>query len=169
MKTNFEIITREIGHVVEIEENVPIWKMPKVMGKNFHRIMDYLKTNNAECTDAPYARYLDINWEEQMSKGMIANLVGMFTKKWHFMTGMPSSVKLEGEYGIKPGFIEGQKYVKAIHKGPYQKVGETYKNMYNWIKQQGLTAAPESIEFYMNDPGKVKKEDIETVVLIPVE
>jgi hypothetical protein len=35
-------------------------------------------------------------------------------------------------------------------------------------KKQGLTPAPESVEFYMNDPRQAKKEDPETIVLVPV-
>jgi len=169
MKTNFEIITREIGHVVEIEETVSMMKLPKVMGSDFQKILEFLKSNKAESMDAPYARYLDINWEAQTTKSMMANMIELFTKKWHFMTGMPTSEKLEDKDMMKSRFFAERKYAKAIHMGPYQNVGKTYKNLFNWIKQQGLNAAPESIEFYMNDPGKVKKADLETVVLIPVE
>ena len=166
MKTNFEIIEKEIGNVVEIEETVSMMKLPTVMGNDFKRIMEYIKSNNSECTGAPYARYLDIDWEKQTSKSMLANIFDAFTKKWHFMVGVPSSTQLAGEEELKPKYIETQNYAKAIHIGPYQKVGKTYKNLYAWIKAQNLSAVGESIEIYINNPRETKKEDLETIVLI---
>jgi len=169
MGTKVEIIEKEIGHVVEIEENVKMMKMPKVMGINFNRIMDYINKNGAECTGAPYARYLDIDWDVQMEKSGFANFIEVFTKNWHFMTGAATSQALPAEKEITPRVFEKKKYVTAIHKGPYQKVGKTYKNIYKFVKEKGLEMENNSIEIYTNDPGECKKEDIETIVLIPLK
>jgi effector-binding domain-containing protein len=45
---------------------------------------------------------------------------------------------------------------------------QTYRRMFAWIKQQGFNAGNESFEFYLNEPGKTKREDLETIVLIPL-
>ena len=44
-----EIIEKEIGHVIEIEESVRTTKMPSVMKKNFSAIKACLYNNNMEC------------------------------------------------------------------------------------------------------------------------
>ena len=169
MNTDFEIIEKEIGNVIEIEENEATWKLPSIMKKDYKKIFEYLKSQNTECSDAPYAHYLDVDWDAQINKSTFSNFLDIFTKKWHFWAGVPTSLKLDGEENLKSREIGKRRYAKAIHLGPYQKVGKTYENMYKWIKEQGLTEKNESFEFYLNDPRNTKKELLETLVLIPIE
>lgn len=169
METLVEIVTKEIGNVIEIEENVGMMKIPQAMGRDLTMITEYMKKNNVKCAEPPYSRYLEINWKVQMNMSKFASFMAMFTKKWRFMVGMPTSVKMESQGVMKTGFYKTQRYVKAIHRGPYQNVGKTYTEMYKWLTANGLKALPESIEFYLNDPHNTKKADLETLVLIPVE
>ncbi len=168
MDITCEIIEKEIGPVIEIEERVPMWKIPFVMGRDFQRLLDSMESQGAEAAGVPYARILDVDWESQVAKGMLVNLLEMFTKKWHFKAGIPTSRTLEGGDGITPSICETKRYVQALHRGPYQKVGTTYKAMYAWATSQGLSLEDQSIEFYQNDPCQTKKKDLETIVLIPL-
>lgn len=163
-----EIIEREIGNVVEIEEAIPMWKMPSVMGKDFDDLYKYLKANGDDCKEAPYARYVDIDWSVETSKGFFRILLDLLFKKWHFYAGIPLPAKLEGSDNIKAAVIQNKKYIQAMHKGPYHKVGDTYKKMYAWSKEQNLSLQGESLEFYLDDPRETDKNDLETQVLIPL-
>jgi hypothetical protein len=69
---DFEIVEREIGPVIGIEETAPIWQMAKVMGRDFGRLMDHIKSQNGKHADAPYIHYVDIDWKKQLNKGMRA-------------------------------------------------------------------------------------------------
>ena len=60
-------------------------------------------------------------------------------------------------------------YLRAMHYGPYQKVSETYRKMWNYANENKLKLENESFEFYLNDPTTVKKENIETEVLIGIK
>ena len=104
MDTQIEIITREIGNVIEIEENVSMLKIPQVMGRDLTMITEYMKSNNVKCAEPPYSRYLDINWKVQMNMSKFASFMAMFTKKWHFMVGMPTPVKMDVMYEKKTRF-----------------------------------------------------------------
>ena len=163
-----EIIEKEIGDVIEIEERVPMWKMSSVMAKDFTLILEHLKSRDVDCKEAPYARYLNIDWDLEMKIGAFANFIRIFTKQWHFRVDMPTSTKIEGVNNQIYRKIQNKKYIKTIHYGPYQKVGETYKKMYAWAKSQNLSFENESLEFYLNDPKETSKESLETMVLIPV-
>lgn len=163
-----EIIEKQIGDVIEIEERVPVWKMPSAMSRDLTLILEYLKSKGVDCKEAPYARYLDIDWDLEMKRGAFANFIGMFTKKWHFQAGMPTSTKIKGANNLVDRNIQKKKYVKTIHYGPYQSVGITYKKMYVWVKAQNLSFENESIEFYLNDPKDTEKNSLETMVLIPI-
>ena len=41
--------------------------------------------------------------------------------------------------------------------------------MYAYMNENKLIPENESFEFYLNDPHKVKKEELETEVLIPIK
>jgi effector-binding domain-containing protein len=163
-----ELIEKELGDVIEIEEKVPLWKMPSVMKRDFQCILDYVKSKGEDCKEVPYARYLNVDWELEMKKSVLANIVGMFTKKWHFQAGVPVSSNVKGVNHLIGRKIPIQKYIKTIHSGPYQNVGTTYKKMYTWAKSQSLSLMNESIELYLNDPSVTPKDALQTMVLIPV-
>jgi len=163
-----EIIKKEIGDVLEIEERTPMWKMPSAMGRDFTLILEHLNSRGVECREAPYTRYLNIDWDFEMKLSAFANFIRIFTKKWHFKVGMPVSSKIEGVNNMIDRRIQNKKYIKTTHYGPYQKVGETYKKMYTWSKTQNLSFENESLEFYLNDPRETSKESLETMVLIPL-
>ena len=167
MESEIKIIEREIGNVLEIEERVPVWKMPMAMSRDFTRLFEYVQKEGANPTEA-YARYQGIDWDAELSKGALANFISMFTKKWHFFVGVPTALALQSKDGMVAGFLKTQRYVQGMHIGPYRKVGESYERMMAWMKEQGLKAQNECIEFYLNDPSEVKQEELETLILIPV-
>lgn len=169
MNEKFEIIEKAIGPVIEIEERVSMWRMPTTFSRDYKRIADYLRAHGAECVDVPYARYQDMDWERELSMGKLATLIALLTRKWHFFAGMPTSKALPGEGELKSQVLETQSFARAVHRGPYQKCGATYKALYDWVISQGLSVKNEAIECYVNDPREVDKADIETVILIPVK
>jgi effector-binding domain-containing protein len=168
MVDEFEVIEKSIGPVIEIEECVKMFRMPATFSRDYKRIMDYLASQGAECVDMPYARYQDMDWELELGKSKLATFFSLFSKKWHFFAGIPTSKPLPGEGELKYQVLESQRYVRAVHIGPYQQCAATYKSLYAWAKSQELSLKNEAIEIYVNDPNEVDKADIETVILIPI-
>ena len=164
----FEVVEKAIGPVIEIEECIKTYRMPATFARDYKRIMDYLTSQSAECIDMPYARYQDMDWELELGRGKLATFISLLTKKWHFFAGMPTSKPLPGEGELKSRVLASQLYARAVHRGPYQKCGATYKALYDWAKSQGVCLKNEAIECYVNDPHEVDKADIETVILIPI-
>jgi len=170
MKSNIKIINREIGDVIEIERKVSMLKMPKIMGQDFKTLYKFLSENGVEPSNKtmPYARYVDVDWKSQITKGGLANLVDTFTKKWHFFDGIQTPKTLKNSNEFVPRKFTKRKYIWAKHYGPYHKVSETYKTMWKFAKKNNLNLANESFEFYLNDPKTVSKDQIETEMLIPI-
>jgi len=169
MNHEFEVIEKAIGPVIEIEERVPMWRMPAIFGRDYKRICSYLAAHDAECVDMPYARYPGMDWQLELNRGKLATLLSLLTKKWHFFVGMPTSKTLPGEGALKSQVLANQRFARAIHRGPYQQCAVTYKALYDWVTAQGLALKDEAIECYVNDPREVDKADIETVILIPIQ
>jgi effector-binding domain-containing protein len=168
MTDDFEIIEKSIGHAIEIEENAPAWRMPATFGRDYQRIAEYLNTHGAEILDFPYARYQDMDWGVELNRGKLATFFSLFTKKWHFFVGMPSSVALPGKDDLKSITHGSQRYVRGVHRGPYKDCSGTYKALFSWAQDKGLALKNEAIECYVNDPREVDEADIETVILIPL-
>ncbi len=169
MADQFEVVEKAIGPVVEIEEYAKVWRMPATFTRDYKRIADYLATQGAECVDMPYARYLEMDWEKELNRGKLATFFSLLTKKWHFFVGMPSSKPVPAEAELKSQQLSSQRYVRGVHRGPYQKCGATYRALYDWATAQNLSLKNEAIECYVNDPREVDEADIETVILIALQ
>jgi AraC family transcriptional regulator len=122
--------------------------------------------------------------------GEIAARAGLFQLKGATMIGMyhddPESTppeKLRSDAGIivpegvalPDGIAEHRlpagKYAKAVHRGPYDTLGDTWQRMMGeWLPASGhrVKASP-SYERYLNDPRTAKPEDLITEILVPVE
>ncbi len=168
MDREFQIIEKELGHVLEIERRAPIGRLPRVIGHDFQTLMNLLNRHQVNCAAPPYARYLDVKWDTLMSRGFFGNLWGLFTDRWHFMSGVPTGKSLPSEGEIESGILTSRRYARTLHRGPYKSVGKTYKRLYAWIRSQNLNPHEESLEIYLNDPRKTPKDKLETEVLIPL-
>ncbi len=78
-------------------------------------------------------------------------------------------VKPDGEIGVRT--IEGGTYAVFMHKGPYDRLGETYRAIYSrWLPESGekLRDLP-CHEVYLNrDPRRTKPENLRTEIFVPL-
>ncbi|MDD5157014.1 GyrI-like domain-containing protein [Sulfurimonas sp.] len=78
------------------------------------------------------------------------------------------SVNPMGEVSIKQ--IAGGKYALFMHKGSYALIGETFRNIGDWIVESGVSLRDEpSFQKYLNlDPTGIKEEDLRTELYVPI-
>ena len=155
-------------HALEVAADAPMWKIPKLLGDNFPRISKHITGEGGNCAGAPYVRYMEIDWQQMRHCGPLKMLWQMLTSKQPMRIGMVVEAPVAGEGDIEAITIESLNCVRTIHRGPYQKVGDTYKQIVDWAEANGVELANYTMENYINDPTTVAKEDIETLILIPV-
>jgi len=75
----------------------------------------------------------------------------------------------EGEVGVQR--IGGGRYAITTHRGPYEKLGETYAAlMGQWLPANGYEpSSGPSLEFYRNDPNTTAPENLITDVYVPLK
>ncbi|MCI0471756.1 MAG: GyrI-like domain-containing protein [Candidatus Aminicenantes bacterium] len=56
-----------------------------------------------------------------------------------------------------------------LHIGPYQELGKAYDKVLKYIDENGYKIVTATYERYLNDPGSVKPEEIQTEIIVPVE
>jgi len=78
------------------------------------------------------------------------------------------SVNPMGEVSIKQ--IAGGKYALFMHKGSYALLGESFKNIGDWIVESGVELRDEpSFQKYLDlDPTGIKEKDLKTELYIPI-
>lgn len=78
-------------------------------------------------------------------------------------------VKPEGEVGVQT--LKGGRFAKFLHKGPYDRLSETYHQIYaQWLPACGakLRDVP-GFELYLDDCAKVRPDDLRTEIYVPVQ
>ena len=67
--------------------------------------------------------------------------------------------------------LAGGKYAVALHRGPYQKLHETYELLYGlWLPNSFKRLRDEpALEKYLTDPRTTPPEDLLTEILLPIE
>ncbi len=168
MENKIETVDKEIGYVLEIEERIPMWKMASTMGRDLKELSGHLESRGGEPAGAPYSRYLGVDWKAELAKPKLKMFLEVFTKKWHMIIGIPTGAEVAGEGRVQSFQLTKAKYLRTIHRGPYQKLCGTYNCVSNWALENGIELADTSIESYLNDPSNTAKADLETEILIPI-
>ncbi|MGL6312957.1 MerR family transcriptional regulator [Vibrio sp. WXL103] len=68
--------------------------------------------------------------------------------------------------------LPGGRFVTYVHQGPYERIGESYKKLFDYIKQNGEQAALPTREVYLKGPGMIFKGNPEkylTEIQIPLK
>ncbi|MBI4328822.1 MAG: GyrI-like domain-containing protein [Chloroflexi bacterium] len=69
-------------------------------------------------------------------------------------------------HGVKE--LPERRIVRALHKGPYNQVGETYTRLLEWVTRNEHTVQGPTEEVYLSDPSRTRPEDLLTEVRLPV-
>jgi effector-binding domain-containing protein len=168
MTTGFKIVDKDVEYTLEIEKNIAMWKMPQEIGQGYKAIVDYLKEKGLEPSGIPYVHYLNIDWSSVGRRNKLKSILQIFTRKWRLRIGFPVQERIEGNDYIEAGNIPAGRYIQALHRGPYEGLEATYGELRDWAGKQNLRLANETIEKYPSNPQTVKKQDLQTIVLVPV-
>jgi AraC family transcriptional regulator len=81
---------------------------------------------------------------------------------------VPDDWSSSGE--LEEGHVEGGRYARIVHTGPYAELKTAYDWLYRiWLPQSG--EEPRNLpclEEYLNDPRQVPAKDLETAVMLPL-
>lgn len=168
MNSEIEIVHRDEEYTLEIFRQIPIWKMPAVIGRSYKQICEYMEGIGIQPSGMPFARYVNLSWDSLDKKNILFRFYTMVVKKWDVFIGFTVPQKIEGSKAIQAGTLAGGKYVQVLHRGSYESMEKTYKKLRDWTIKNRVQIKHEAIEEYLNDPGKHKKEEYETLILVPI-
>jgi AraC family transcriptional regulator len=137
--------------VVYLEKKGPY----KETGKAMDELFALMKKKNIEFAGAPMGMYYDDPEKVKPEE-----------TKYEVMC--PFKGEFAGDDELKVKEIPSQEIASTIYVGPYDMCGPTYKKLFGWMAEKKLVPAGAVIEKYLNDPKKVKPEELKTEICVPV-
>jgi effector-binding domain-containing protein len=163
----FMIEARVAQPVLEIDAEAHYWKIPSEMARGFSQIGKHIEASGGERVSMPYARYLELDWQSLRGNGF-QQLLDFLWKKQKMRFGLPVATPIEGMGDISATEIAAGKYLTTMHRGPYRKVGNTYRKLVDWAEEQGLRLSDNSIESYIDDPTDMPIEHVRTQIYVAI-
>jgi AraC family transcriptional regulator len=89
---------------------------------------------------------------------------------WEIQSPIAGDVAPSGpdELGLRVKRVEGAEVAATMHKGPFDKVGESYGALAGWIEESGYQITGPSMEIYLSEPEKTPPQELLTEVMFPV-
>ena len=132
---------------LHVREITPVSKLSQLMSRVYPEIAAYAGRKGLTLTGPPYAMYYNMDMDALDVE-----------------VGFPVASTDEGEGQLKRGTLPAGKIAAALHKGSYDSIGETYNSLTSFVQDQNLTPSGLCYEFYLNDPGQVKPEELRTEI-----
>lgn len=146
------IETRAAQPVLSVRLRMPVTGLPQALGQWYGAIAHYLGELGEQPAGAPFAAYYNMDMEDLDVE-----------------IGMPVPRMLPGKAQIAPGQIPGGPVGIALHVGPYGAIAPAYDALTDYVQEHGYQPTGVAYEFYTNDPGTTPQEELETLLLFPLE
>ena len=160
---------REAQPVLQVETRTSLFGIPKALAQAYDSINSLIKSSGASSAGQPFSEYLDVDWDMLITSGNFKVFMKMLFNKVHMKPGIPVSGLVQSHGDVMATEIPAGPYLVTNHIGPYQKVGDTYRRMAVWAKENGVALEGRSYECYISDPGEVDADELITEVLVPVK
>ena len=126
-------------------------------------------------------------WETMIAQAGPMGLMNDEARAWSILPSMPtSSTELDPATPYWPAFTikdelnpegeltaytsPGGKYAMAAHRGPYEKLAETWGRFAGFIfHNANVDMARPALEHYYSDPGTTPPDDLITLLYIPID
>ncbi len=155
-----EIVTLPPQVFAQIHTRAPIILLPFSIKSNFGKLVRFALKNNLVITGAPSCHYVNVTNKQINSR------IWNITVFWELVLNIP--VKQEfatNDEQISCAKVASTRYAKLIHKGSYKKLGQTHRQLLNWLKENKHEYRGESVEVYLNSPSNTKVSELTTEVL----
>ena len=152
-----ETITAESRPMLYVTRsaNVEPKDIADVMGEAFGTMDTFFGRSGVRPAGRPLAVYHD--WDKGSGK-MKVDL--------GFPVAASDTPKATGE--VHAGRTPAGQALKAVHRGPYPKLQETYSELEGHLLKAGIPTPSTAWEIYVSDPGKTPPDELLTEVYMPL-
>lgn len=128
-------------------------EVTKQLAKDISKVASYIKLKNIPAANTPFARYLQFEPPKPVE----------------METGYAVAAVNSGEGDILLHELPEGRAAVTKHVGPYEKIAPAYEAIHAWMESSGEKPGGAPWEVYLNDPAKVKPEELKTVIYYPLK
>ena len=152
MALTFEIKQQAAQPVLSIRTHTSMQELQAFLGRAFDVVAKYLGELGQEPAGAPFTAYYNMD---------MANL--------DCEAGFPVAKALPARGEVLAGEIPAGPQGRCLYTGPYAEMGPAYEGLTRYIKEQGYEPSGVSYETYLNEPGKVPPQELQTLIMFPLK
>lgn len=138
--------------VMAIRTRTDLAGIQSTMGTAFGELYGYLGRKGVAPAGPPVAVYYDVDRD----RGVDVEIC------------VPVAAPVTGEGHIVPDELPAGPVAVVRHRGPYDAMEPVYEAIQSWARDEGRELAGPPRERYLNDPGSVGPQELETEVDWPV-
>jgi effector-binding domain-containing protein len=133
MKSKPTIKKLEEMMVASTRQNLPVWEI----GKATRELSEYCEENGIDITGSPFAIYYDIEFDpDDADVEVCYQAVGPFANS--------------GE--VRNRILPGGRFATIVHTGSYERVGESYQQLFEYRQNKGERLIGPRREVYLVGP-----------------
>jgi effector-binding domain-containing protein len=144
-----EVMMQTAQPTLSVRTRTTVQDLPHVLGSAYRAIAQYLGELGEQPVGPPFAAYYNMDMQDLDVEA-----------------GFPVSKELAARDDIKPGEIPSGKIATCLYTGPYSDIEPAYKELFQWIEDNGYEATGVAYEMYLNDPAQTPPEEWKTQVIL---
>lgn len=118
-----------------VRTTVPLRDLPAFLQRAFAAVADVLARQGVDVSGPPLALYRSISHDAVDVEA-----------------GFPVAADITPEGDVRPSSVPGGEAVESVHIGPYETLGDTYRDMAGWMERHACRPSGPSWESYLTDP-----------------
>ena len=134
---------------LSIRTQSAVQNLGAVIGPTFGKIAGYLSELGISLTGDPFIGHFNTDME---------NL--------DLEIGILLEEKVPDKGDVKMSEIPAGKYAVTIHRGSYNELKNANMMLNKWIEDNNYVSTNIGFEFYLNEPGTVPEEELETKIIV---
>jgi effector-binding domain-containing protein len=138
--------------ILYIRTHTSMVELPQTIGQAYARIMQYLGQLNQQPASEPYVAYYNMDMAD-------------LDVEMGFAVASP----LAGDGDIQAGSFSEGPVATCLYTGPYAEMAPAYEELTQWISEHGCESTGVVYEFYLNEPGKVPPDQLQTRIVFPLK
>ncbi len=153
MEVPIDVIEVAEQQVLGIRRKTDLSRISSDIGAMYHELFAYLGRRGIQPMGPPYSEYFDVGVSEIDME-----------------CGVPVPPGSVGEGNIEARVVPGGLVLRAVHKGPYDRLVDTYTKIDAWMREHGYVYSGCAREVYHSDPiGEPDQSKWVTEILWPVK
>jgi effector-binding domain-containing protein len=138
--------------ILILRTRTKVEELPQFLGRAYGAVAGYLGAMGKAPAGPPFAGYHNMDMQ---------NL--------DVEAGFPVSAGIAGQGEIQASEIPGGNHATCFYKGSYQEMAGAYEALTKFIQDKGYKGTGTTFEMYLNDPANTAPQDLETLIVFPLE